>query len=79
MARQLALLDPSDVDWRLDEHTRDLGRQGVAEARRVLAEATWHAVAEARAQPSRLSAGRLSAGRLRLPSRSVASAGWATE
>ena len=39
MARQLALrLETSDDDWRLDEHTRESGRRGVAEARRVLAE-----------------------------------------
>jgi hypothetical protein len=40
MTRQLALLlESSDVDdWRLDEHTREAGRRGVAEARRVLAE-----------------------------------------
>ena len=39
MARQLALhLETSDDDWRLDEHTRESGRRGVAEARRVLEE-----------------------------------------
>jgi hypothetical protein len=39
MTRQLELLlDSSDDDWRLDEHTREAGRRGVAEARRVLAE-----------------------------------------
>jgi hypothetical protein len=39
MARQLALhLETSDDDWRLDEHTRESGRRGVAEARRVLQE-----------------------------------------
>jgi hypothetical protein len=27
------------VDWRLDEHTREVGRRGVAEARRALAAA----------------------------------------
>jgi hypothetical protein len=37
MAEQLVLLDP-DQDWsRLDEHTREIGRQGVAEVRRILA------------------------------------------
>jgi hypothetical protein len=36
MPEQLALLDP-DQDWsRLDDHTREVGRQGVAEARRIL-------------------------------------------
>lgn len=40
MATQLALLLESDEDdWRLDEHTRETGRRGVAEARRILAEA----------------------------------------
>lgn len=40
MATQLALLLESDKDdWRLDQHTRETGRRGVAEARRVLAEA----------------------------------------
>jgi hypothetical protein len=36
MTRQLRLLDPSTVDWRLDEHTRAVGRQGVARARAAL-------------------------------------------
>jgi len=40
MARQLVLIDTRTVDWRLDEHTRELGRKGVAEARRKLLEAT---------------------------------------
>ena len=40
MTRQLELLlESSDEDdWRLDEHTREAGRRGVAEARRLLAE-----------------------------------------
>jgi hypothetical protein len=38
MAIQLALrLEPSDDDWRLDEHTREVGRRGLIEARRALA------------------------------------------
>lgn len=36
MTRQLRLLDPSTVDWRLDEHTRAVGRAGVARARAAL-------------------------------------------
>src|SRR3546814_18467552 len=32
MARQLTLLD-TPPSWRLDEHTREVGRRGVAEAR----------------------------------------------
>jgi hypothetical protein len=38
MARQLVLIDARDTDWRLDEHTREVGRQGLAEARRRLQE-----------------------------------------
>jgi hypothetical protein len=39
MVIQLALrLESRDDDWRLDEHTREAGRRGVVEARRVLAE-----------------------------------------
>jgi hypothetical protein len=39
MARQLKLLD-TPPSWRLDEATRELGRQGVADARAKLREAT---------------------------------------
>lgn len=38
MAEQLALLERDESDFRIDEHTREIGRRGVAEARRVLAE-----------------------------------------
>ncbi len=39
MAIQLALrFEASDDDWRLDEHTREVGRRGLIEARRALAE-----------------------------------------
>jgi hypothetical protein len=38
MAEQLVLLEPEGDDFRLDERTRELGRRGLAEARRVLAE-----------------------------------------
>jgi hypothetical protein len=37
MATQLNLLGQED-DWRLDERTREAGRRGVAEARRILDE-----------------------------------------
>lgn len=40
--RQLILIDNNQSernDWRLDEHTRQLGLKGVAEARRALQEA----------------------------------------
>jgi hypothetical protein len=40
MATQLALLIPDNDEWRLDERTKEAGRRGVAEARRVLAEVT---------------------------------------
>ena len=40
MTRQLVLIDDQEQpDWRLDEHTREAGRRGVAEARRALADA----------------------------------------
>lgn len=35
-AAQLELLETGAVSWRLDRHTRDIGRQGVAKARQVL-------------------------------------------
>jgi len=43
--RQLSLVDPTDGEptrsrgWKLDEHTRRIGLQGVAEGRRILREA----------------------------------------
>jgi hypothetical protein len=40
MAKQLVLIESSEVDWRLDERTREIGRAGIAEARRALAAAT---------------------------------------
>ncbi len=36
MARQLALISPNEIDWRLDERTKELGRRGIAEARAAL-------------------------------------------
>jgi hypothetical protein len=39
MTNQLVLLESKDVDWRLDDHTKELGRQGIAAARQALAEA----------------------------------------
>ena len=38
MQRQLTLIDESP-EWRLDEHTREVGMQGVARAREALAAA----------------------------------------
>lgn len=45
MARQLLLLDTSAADWRLDDYTKELGREGLAEARRALQEAAKRAAA----------------------------------
>ena len=45
MARQLVLLEETETDWRLDERTRELGRKGVAEARKALTEAARRAAA----------------------------------
>lgn len=39
MARQLVLIEAPDIDWRLDERTREIGREGIAQARAALAEA----------------------------------------
>ena len=38
MQRQLTLIDDSP-EWRLDEHTREVGLQGIARARAALAAA----------------------------------------
>jgi hypothetical protein len=45
MARQLVLLEDEFTAWKLDERTRELGRQGVAEARKALVEASRRAAA----------------------------------
>jgi hypothetical protein len=36
MTTQLRLIDPSEVDWRLDERTKAIGRQGIERARAAL-------------------------------------------
>lgn len=36
MAFQLKLIDPTETDWRLDDHTREVGRRGLARARAAL-------------------------------------------
>ena len=36
---QLQLIEPPDQRWRLDPETRELGRRGLEQARRALAEA----------------------------------------
>lgn len=40
MNLQLLLIDESTPDWRLDEHTREVGRRGVARAREALRQTT---------------------------------------
>ncbi len=35
MSNQLRLIDTT-ASWRLDEHTKEIGRKGLAEARRAL-------------------------------------------
>lgn len=39
MTTQLRLLDPREVDWRLDETTKAVGRRGLARARQTLRDA----------------------------------------
>lgn len=36
MTTQLKLIETGEVDWRLDEHTKEIGRQGIARARAAL-------------------------------------------
>ena len=43
MRNQLVLIDNPTTEWRLDERTKSLGRQGVAAARAALAEAARRA------------------------------------
>lgn len=39
MQEQLLLVRSEDQSWRLDEHTREVGRQGVRDARAALRQA----------------------------------------
>ncbi len=50
MAEQLELIEREEQDFRLDPHTREIGKRGVAEARRVLAEVTKAAAERASQQ-----------------------------
>ena len=50
MTQQLVLIEHSSVDWRLDEHTKALGRQGIADARRALEDAARRAAEAAGAE-----------------------------
>ena len=36
MTSQLRLLDAADVNWKLDERTKEIGRRGLARARAAL-------------------------------------------
>jgi hypothetical protein len=57
MTAQLELLlEPEPDDWRLDAHTREVGRRGIAEARRMLAQATDTRPGEPTGGPSRRTA-----------------------
>jgi hypothetical protein len=47
MVEQLVLIGSGEPDFRLDEHTRAIGRQGVAEARRILTELAAKAAEQA--------------------------------
>ena len=39
MERQLVLLDADRAQWRLDDHTREVGRRGIDDARAALSAA----------------------------------------
>jgi hypothetical protein len=36
MARQLVLIETREREWKLDEHTREAGREGIRQAREEL-------------------------------------------
>lgn len=40
MERQLVLIEERDVEYRLDDRTREIGRRGIAAARETLRKAT---------------------------------------
>jgi hypothetical protein len=48
MAEQLILLEAEAEHFRLDERTREIGRRGVAEIRRILSEKAGSAADEGR-------------------------------
>lgn len=52
MRNQLTLIDRPRADWRLDEHTKELGRKGVAAAREALADAARRARDDASRMPA---------------------------
>ncbi|MCU1353418.1 MAG: hypothetical protein JWM05_2627 [Acidimicrobiales bacterium] len=43
MARQLSLIATPSAEWRLDERTREIAREGIASARAALAAAAREA------------------------------------
>lgn len=43
MARQLRLLEVREPEWKLDERTREVGREGVEQAREALRRAMQEA------------------------------------
>ncbi|MDQ6618006.1 MAG: hypothetical protein M3083_25490 [Actinomycetota bacterium] len=47
MARQLVLISPGEIEWRLDERTKELGRRGISDARAALRRAIPVAAATA--------------------------------
>ncbi|HEX7276189.1 MAG TPA: hypothetical protein VF244_02350 [Acidimicrobiales bacterium] len=59
MNEQLLLLRPDERPWRLDEHTRAVGRQGVQEARAALRQASPTPAPTALARRRRLADGRV--------------------
>lgn len=52
MERQLVLMETNRADWRLDEHTREVGLEGVRKAREALRDAARRAAAERREAPA---------------------------
>ncbi|HSL60120.1 MAG TPA: hypothetical protein VK866_19895 [Acidimicrobiales bacterium] len=49
---QLALITEEPTEWRLDDHTRELGRKGIAEARRAVQAALAAEHAERSGRPT---------------------------
>ena len=53
MPVQLALIDDNDPEWRLDEHTVEIGRRGIAAAREALRRGHGDADAHTAVRPPR--------------------------
>lgn len=43
MEQQLTLVDPGERSWELDDHTREIGRRGLQQARQALQKASRRA------------------------------------